>query len=105
LVIPAQLPEDGVVQLAAAQQSIATDAPSMSWSPPAATPRANRDVVVVRTGSTNARTHTVRQGDTLFALAKRYNTSVGALRKLNNLPNDRLSRGKRLRIPSANARS
>lgn len=58
--------------------------------------------MVVRGGGANVRTHTVRKGDTLFALAKRYNTSVQALRKLNNLPNNNLSRGKRLRIPGTN---
>src|SRR5690606_2714897 len=61
-----------------------------------------RDVVVVRGGSSNVRTHTVRKGDTLFALAKRYNTSVSALRQLNNLPSNTLLRGKRLRIPGTN---
>lgn len=45
------------------------------------------------------RTHTIRQGDTLYSLARRYNTSVDALRKLNNLKNSSLSTGQRLRVP------
>ncbi|MFA7439124.1 transglycosylase SLT domain-containing protein [Castellaniella sp.] len=46
------------------------------------------------------RTHTIRKGDTLFALARRYNTSVAALRELNNLKDSRLATGKPLRIPA-----
>jgi LysM repeat protein len=30
-------------------------------------------------------THTVRRGDTLFAIAQQYNTSVDQLRRLNGL--------------------
>jgi membrane-bound lytic murein transglycosylase D len=45
------------------------------------------------------RTHTIRPGDTLYTLARRYNTSVDALRKLNNLKGSSLSTGQRLRVP------
>ncbi|MER1968781.1 transglycosylase SLT domain-containing protein [Castellaniella sp. GW247-6E4] len=48
-----------------------------------------------------ARTHTVRRGDTLYSLARRYNTSVDALRKLNNLKGSALPTGARLRVPGA----
>ena len=47
----------------------------------------------------SVRTHTIRQGDTLYSLARRYNTSVDALRKLNNLKSSSLSTGQRLRVP------
>jgi membrane-bound lytic murein transglycosylase D len=57
-----------------------------------------RDVVVLRRQA-NVRTHTVKSGDTLFALAKRYNTSVDELRKLNNLKGNTLARGTQLRVP------
>jgi membrane-bound lytic murein transglycosylase D len=49
--------------------------------------------------SINARTHTVRPGDTLFSLARRYDTSVEKLRRLNNMRNNSLSIGERLRVP------
>ncbi|MCC2597004.1 transglycosylase SLT domain-containing protein [Pusillimonas sp. MFBS29] len=62
-----------------------------------------QDVRVLRRGA-NVRTHTVKGGDTLFALAKRYNTSVNELRKLNNLKGDKLSKGKRLRVPGTGIR-
>lgn len=51
------------------------------------------------------RTHTIRKGDTLYSLARRYNTSVDALRKLNNLKNSSLSTGQRLRVPGTDVQS
>ncbi|HEX7386125.1 MAG TPA: transglycosylase SLT domain-containing protein [Castellaniella sp.] len=47
------------------------------------------------------RTHTIRAGDTLYSLARRYNTSVEALRKLNNLKTTSLSKGQRIRVPGS----
>ncbi len=66
-------------------------------------PARGKDVVVVRRKA-NVRTHMVKKGDTLFALAKRYDTSVDELRKLNNLKNNNLARGKQLRVPGTNVR-
>ncbi|MFC4296571.1 transglycosylase SLT domain-containing protein [Castellaniella hirudinis] len=77
---------------------------------PAAEPRTIRRVEVPARASAKlntqdfrpkpvVRTHTIRQGDTLYSLARRYNTSVDALRKLNNLKNSSLSTGQRLRVP------
>ena len=59
------------------------------------------DVQVLRR-SPQAMVHTVRRGDTLFSLARRYNTTVDALRKLNNLKGNKLAIGKRLRVPGSN---
>lgn len=50
------------------------------------------------------RTHTVRSGDTLSGLAKRYRTTVAELRRANRLRSDRLRIGKRLTIPSRSSR-
>lgn len=58
---------------------------------------ATRDIIVHR--GPNLRTHIVRKGDTLYDLARRYSTSVGELRRLNNLKNTRLKLGQRLRVP------
>lgn len=52
----------------------------------------------------NARTHTIKKGDTLYSIAKRYNTSVDALRKLNNLKSNTLSAGARIRVPGTKLR-
>jgi membrane-bound lytic murein transglycosylase D len=81
---------------------------SLETSPPAAKtaqPRRQnqKDVVVLRRQPT-LRTHTVRGGDTLYALAKRYNTSVTELRRLNNLKGNTLSKGEKLRVPGTDAR-
>ncbi|TAM90046.1 MAG: LysM peptidoglycan-binding domain-containing protein [Candidimonas sp.] len=47
----------------------------------------------------NVRTHTVQHGDTLYSLAKRYDTTVEKLRKLNNMRDNTLSTGEHLRVP------
>lgn len=44
--------------------------------------------------------YVVRSGDTLWLLAQRYNTTVDAIKKLNNLTDDNLSIGQVLRIPT-----
>ncbi|MFA5522216.1 MAG: transglycosylase SLT domain-containing protein [Castellaniella sp.] len=46
-----------------------------------------------------ARMHRVRPGDTLYGLARRYNTSVAELRRINRIKGSHLARGARLRIP------
>lgn len=50
---------------------------------------------------TSAVTHTVVAGDTQFSIARRYGTTVDALQRANNLPDDRLAIGQQLIIPGA----
>lgn len=50
------------------------------------------------TQSSDPNYHIVMPGDTLFALSKRYGTSVGNLKAWNNLSSDNLSVGQRLRV-------
>lgn len=50
--------------------------------------------------STDVITYTVNYGDTLWNIAQRYNTSVEAIVNLNRLPNDMISVGQTLLIPS-----
>ena len=45
-------------------------------------------------------TYTVKAGDTLYSIAGRYNTTVDALRNLNNLTSNTLRIGQVLRIPT-----
>ncbi len=100
------------VQVAAAEPSATPQRggirpASFSPSPNSATPgnaAAGRGDVQTLRRSPQAQTHTVKRGDTLFALARRYNTTVDALRKLNNLKGNNLATGKRLRIPGSNIR-
>lgn len=44
--------------------------------------------------------YTVRSGDTLWLLAKRFGTTVDAIKRLNGLASDNLQIGQVLRIPS-----
>ena len=47
-------------------------------------------------------THSVRRGDTLSALARKYNTSVSALAQANNIKNvNQIRTGQRLTIPDS----
>lgn len=46
----------------------------------------------------NVNTHTVVRGDTLFHIARRYNTTVAELRRLNSLKNDLIRVGQVLKI-------
>lgn len=102
LVIPGTQPIDEL-QFATLDARTNTDAlPLASYQADANQP--SGDVVVVRNEANTPRSHTVRKGDTLFALARRYNTSVGELRKLNNMSGNTLPRGRQLRIPSPGSR-
>ena len=46
-------------------------------------------------------TYVVKAGDNLYNIAKQYNTSVSEIVRLNNLPNNNLSVGQQLLIPTA----
>ena len=45
-------------------------------------------------------TYTVKKGDNLYDIAKKYNTSVSAIKSLNNLTSNTLNIGQILKIPS-----
>lgn len=47
-------------------------------------------------------TYTVKSGDTLYGIAKRYNTTVQTLKDLNNLSSNNLSIGQQLIISNSN---
>lgn len=106
LLIPIDNPQQGL-RLASYPSEPSTDSRAIRHiqvpgATTAATPPAARVHTVSRTTAAT-RTHTIRKGDTLYALAKRYNTSVDALRKLNQLKGSALSTGQRLRVPATNA--
>lgn len=46
------------------------------------------------------KTHLIKKGDTLYKLARRYKTTVSAIKKLNNLRGNNLAIGKRIQLPS-----
>lgn len=49
--------------------------------------------------NTNITTYTVKSGDALYSIAKKYNTTVNAITTLNNLTSNNLSIGQTLKIP------
>ena len=51
--------------------------------------------------NTNVTTYTVKSGDTLYSIAKKYNTTVNAITTLNNLTSNNLSIGQTLKIPTS----
>ncbi|MGG1630845.1 LysM peptidoglycan-binding domain-containing protein [Rossellomorea sp. NRS-1567] len=50
-------------------------------------------------------THKVKSGDTLYAIAKKYKTSVSNLKKINNLKSDRIYPGQELKVSGSAAAS
>ena len=60
-------------------QPPSTSTPSATYSYPGATP--------VSGGGGSGQTYVVQQGDTLFALSLRWNTTVYTIAQLNNIPN------------------
>jgi len=53
--------------------------------------------------SVNYDTYTVVRGDSLYSIAKRYNTSVSDIIRVNNLSNNNLSIGQILKIPGTSS--
>jgi LysM repeat protein len=53
------------------------------------------------TPPTTGITYTVKSGDNLYDIARRYNTTVDAIKKANNLTSNLLSIGQKLTIPSS----
>ena len=49
-------------------------------------------------------THTVQWGDTLWGIARRYGTTVGAIMRANGLQTDRIQAGQRIVVPRASWR-
>lgn len=52
------------------------------------------------TSSTSTVTYTVKKGDTLYSIARTYNTTVDSIKKLNNLASTSLSIGQTLILPN-----
>ena len=50
---------------------------------------------------TTATTYTIKPGDTLYSIAKKYNTTVDQIKQLNNLTSNTLTINKKLNIPTS----
>ena len=52
-----------------------------------------------KTSSTDVtKTYTVKKGDSLYSIARAYNTTVADLKKINNLSSNLLSIGQKIKI-------
>lgn len=72
--------------------------------------KVNQDIVIKRAARSLPKTtrvaaantttiHKIKRGETLYSLAKRYNTSIAEIQKLNNLRGSKLATGKTIKIP------
>lgn len=77
----------------------AAPSPKADLKPPKPTPPAVQPDK--GTPSTSTKTHTVASGDTLWGVAKRYNTTVSAIQQLNQLRSESLYVGQKLKIPGS----
>ncbi len=59
----------------------------------------------VRAPSRNAKVYTVRKGDTLSGIAKRYGTTTSSLKRINGLSSDQLRIGQKIRLQSSGSRA
>jgi LysM repeat protein len=57
------------------------------------------------TGMTHHHLYTVAKGDTLRKIAKKFNVTASAIEEANSLPDNKVTVGEKLRIPSREARS
>lgn len=64
-------------------------------------PLAAGAVLAVPPDAAGTAAYVVRDGDTLYGIARAHGTTVAALRELNALPQDRLAVGQRLAVPAA----
>jgi LysM repeat protein len=95
---PPPAPDSAVPAIIAAPPAADPSPPTV---PPAARPDTATRVPAPATRTpASARTHTVRAGETLFAIARRYGVSMDALRAANpGVQGDRIQAGQTLRIP------
>ena len=84
-----------LVSLNTESPAVLTNRTAARSATPASTP-AGQPAYASETADT---VHTIRPGDTLYGLARRYRTTVKKLRQHNQLRGDHLRPGKQLRIP------
>ena len=56
--------------------------------------------LIIPNNNDNNNTYTIKSGDSLYAIARKFNTSVDELKKINNLTSNLLSIGQKLIIPN-----
>lgn len=64
-----------------------------------AKPKSSKPAAAKPRPAAAAKSHTVKKGDTLYSLARRYGTSVAAIKKANGMKSDVLITGRTIRVP------
>ena len=59
-----------------------------------------QELIIPGVGAGEQEEHTIRRGETLSEIAQRYQVSLGSLRQVNNITNDRIMVGQILKIPA-----
>jgi nucleoid-associated protein YgaU len=70
-----------------------------SWRTSHGTSRSSSSKKSSSTSRSSSRTHTIKSGDTLSGIARKYGTSVSKLKAANGLKSDLIRAGKTLKIP------
>ncbi len=65
---------------------------------PPTNPTPNPPVITPENNSVRSVYHTVQKGDTLWNISQRYDTTVDAIQKLNNMDNINIKLGQQLRV-------
>ncbi|MBL4572019.1 MAG: LysM peptidoglycan-binding domain-containing protein, partial [Gammaproteobacteria bacterium] len=60
-----------------------------------------QELAIPGIGVAESEEHTIRRGETLSEIAQRYQVSLGSLRQVNNITNDRILVGQVLKIPAS----
>ena len=69
-----------------------------SQIPETVTSKPNKNTKTKSSGTPSATYHVVKSGETLASIAKKYNTTVKAIKKLNNLKSDKITVKQKLRV-------
>lgn len=69
-----------------------------SQIPETVTSKPNKNTKTKSSGTPSATYHVVKSGETLASIAKKYNTTVKSIKKLNNLKSDKITVKQKLRV-------
>ena len=91
-----------VPQLNALNPDVKTLSPGMSIHVVRKSVKASTSANAVTVPTQNLDVHVVEKGETLYSIARKYNTSVEVLRKINNFGEANISLGQSIQVPVVN---
>lgn len=94
--IQPQAPADSTIAATVSADSISTAQPEIVEQPK---PAKKAETTPARSTAPQTKNYTVKKGDTLSKIATKNGVTIDALRKANNLKNDNIQVGQRLKIP------